>query len=86
MLPCIGSYLLCKTMSLQVISMGSFLIEVTEEVLGIGEVVLNLHEDGVGAEILMMSLVVIRIEEVVEILKPATAGLEQKKAAVGMIG
>lgn len=78
---CIGSYLLCKTMNLQVISMGSFLteIEVTEEVLGIREV-LEVHEDGKEARTLMMSL-----DEVVEVSDLATTGLEREKAAA-MIG
>lgn len=76
---CIGSYLLCKMMDLQVITMGSFLteIKVTEEdLLGIGEV---LESDGMGAETLMMSLV-IRMAEVVEVINLATAGLEWEEA------
>lgn len=76
---CIGSYLLYKMMDLQVITMGSFLteIKVTEEdLLGIGEV---LEPDGMGAETLMMSLV-IRMAEVVEVINLATAGLEWEEA------
>lgn len=61
------------------ITMGSFLteIKVTEEdLLGIGEV---LESDGMGAETLMMSLV-IRMAEVVEVINLATAGLEWEEA------
>jgi hypothetical protein len=87
MLLCIGSYLLCKMMGLQVISMGSFPIEneVTAEVLEMGEV-LDPHGDGMeaGAEALMMILVT-RLEGVAEVIKVVTAGPNQKEAA-GMIG
>lgn len=101
MLFCIGSYLLCKMMGLQVISMGGSLteIEVAEEVLLLGEVlvlgevpllgtgeVLNPHGDGMGKTLMMMTLVIDLVGEVVEILKLATAGLEQQVKAVAMIG
>lgn len=59
MLLCIGSYLLCKMMDLQVISTGSFPIEneVTEEVQGMVEVS-DPQGDGMEAEALMMTLVI----------------------------
>lgn len=78
-------------MNLRVISMGSFLIEVTEEIPGMEEV-LDPHGDGMEAgaraQARMIGLVT-RLREVVEIIKPvvavAAAGLQQKKA-VAMIG
>lgn len=94
MLLCIGSYLLCKMMGLQVISMGGSLteIEVAEEVLLLGEVpllgtgeVLNPHGAGMW-KTPVMTLVINPVGEVVEILKLATAGLEQQVKAVAMIG
>ena len=94
MLFCIGSYLLCKMMGLQVISMGGSLteIEVAEEVLLLGEVpllgtgeVLNPHGAGMW-KTPVMTLVINPVGEVVEILKLATAGLEQQVKAVAMIG
>ena len=74
-------------MGRRVISTGSSLTEIgvsEEEVPGIGEVVLEPHGDGMGAETLMMSLV-IHIGEVVKVINLAAAGLEQEDS-VGMIG
>lgn len=101
MLLCIGSYLLCKMMGLQVISMGGSLIEIEVaeegllllgEVLVLGEVpllgtgeVLNPHGAGMW-KTPVMTLVINPVGEVVEILKLATAGLEQQVKAVAMIG
>lgn len=83
---CIGSYLLCKMMGLQVISMGSFPTEnevTEEEVLGMGEV-LDPRGDGMEVEALMMILVT-RLGGVGEVINLAIAGPNQKEA-VGMIG
>lgn len=94
MLLCIGSYLLCKMMNLQVITMGGFLTEVKATgggVLGIGEVLEAPHRDGVGTEALMTSLAIHmgeggEVGEVVEVMDPVTAGLEWEEEAVGMTG
>lgn len=78
------SCLLCKMMGLQAITMAGFLagIGITDEDLGIGEVV-EVHEVGMVLETLIVMMVYVGV--VVGVIELTIAGHGLQKA-VGMIG